>query len=46
MLSALEGNFSITWLALLPAAVMFLLPLFKVPIKLAMLGSIAVAAVQ
>lgn len=45
VLSALEGNFSITWLALLPAAVMFLLPLFKVPIKLAMLGSIAVAAV-
>lgn len=45
VLAALEGNFSITWLALLPAAVMFLLPLFKVPIKLAMLGSIAVAAV-
>ncbi len=45
VLSALEGNFSITWLALLPAAVMFLLPMFKVPIKLAMLGSIAVAAV-
>ena len=45
VLSALEGNFSITWLALLPAAVMFLLPLFKVPIKMAMLGSIAVAAV-
>lgn len=45
VLSALEGNFSITWLALLPAAVMFLLPLFKVPIKLAMLGSIVVAAV-
>ena len=45
VLSALEGNFSITWLALLPAAVMVLLPLFKVPIKLAMLGSIAVAAV-
>ena len=45
VLSALEGNFSITWLSLLPAAVMFLLPLFKVPIKLAMLGSIAAAAV-
>lgn len=45
VLSALEGNFSITWLALLPAAVMFLLPMFKVPIKLAMLGSIAAAAV-
>ena len=45
VLSALEGNFSITWLSLLPAAVMFLLPLCKVPIKLAMLGSIAAAAV-
>ena len=45
VLSALEGNFSISWTALLPAAVMFLLPLCKVPIKLAMGGSIAVAAV-
>ena len=31
-------------LRLLPAAVMFLLPLFKVPIKWAMAGSIAVSA--
>ena len=45
VLSALESNFSISWTALLPAVVMFLLPLCKVPIKLAMAGSIAVAAV-
>ena len=34
-----------SWTALLPAAVMFLLPLFKTPIKLAMCASIACAAV-
>lgn len=45
VLDSLQGNFSITWLSLLPAAVMFLLPLLKVPIKLAMLGSIAVSSV-
>ena len=44
VLDALEGGFSLSWLALLPAAVMFLLPLFKVPIKWAMAGSIAVSA--
>ncbi len=44
-LSALQGRFSITWTALLPAVIMFLLPLFKVPIKLAMAASIAAAAV-
>ena len=45
VLDALRGSFSISWLALLPAAVMFLLPLCKVPIKWAMAGSIAVSAV-
>ena len=45
VLDSLRGSFSITWVTLLPAAVMFLLPLFKVSIKLAMLGSIAVSAV-
>ena len=45
VLSALESSFVISWPALLPAAVMFLLPLFKVPIKAAMASSIAVAAV-
>ena len=44
VLDALEEGFSLSWLALLPAAVMFLLPLFKVPIKWAMAGSIAVSA--
>ena len=44
-LSALTENFTISWPALLPAAVMFLLPLFKVPIKPAMGVSIALAAV-
>ncbi len=45
VLDALRGSFSLSWLALLPAAVMFLLPLCKVPIKWAMAGSIAVSAV-
>ena len=45
VLASLRGGFSISWTALLPAAVMFLLPLFKVPIKLAMCASIACAAV-
>ncbi len=44
-LSALTDHFSISWTALLPAVIMFLLPLFKAPIKLAMGASIAVAAV-
>ena len=44
-LDALTGRFAISWTALLPAAVMFLLPLFRVPIKLAMGASIAAAAV-
>ena len=45
VLASLRGGFSISWTALLPAAVMFLLPLFKTPIKLAMCASIACAAV-
>lgn len=45
VLSALTDNFSMSWTALIPAAVMFLLPLFKVPIKPAMGASIAAAAV-
>ncbi len=45
VLASLRGGFAISWTALLPAAVMFLLPLFKVPIKLAMGASIACAAV-
>jgi len=44
VLASLRGSFAISWTALLPAAVMFLLPLFKVPIKAAMGGSIAAAA--
>lgn len=43
-LSSLNQSFVISWPALLPAAVMFLLPLVKVPIKAAMGASIAVAA--
>ena len=45
VLRALTENFSISWTALLPAAVMFLLPLCRVPIKWAMAASIAAAAV-
>ncbi len=43
-LAALTDRFAVSWTALLPAAVMFLLPLLRVPIKLAMGASIAVAA--
>ena len=45
VLASLRGGFAISWTALLPAAVMFLLPLFKAPVKLAMGASIACAAV-
>jgi len=45
VLSSLEANFTISWTVLLPAVVMFLLPICKVPIKLSMAVSIAVAAV-
>ena len=44
VLTALTEGFTISWTALIPAAVMFLLPLFKVPIKWAMAASIAAAA--
>lgn len=45
VLSALTDSFAVSWTALLPAAVMFLLPLFKAPIMAAMGASIAAAAV-
>lgn len=45
VLAALRENFSITALTLLPAAIMFLLPLFKVPIKIALIVSSSVSAV-
>ena len=45
VLAALESNFTIAWPVLLPAIVMFLLPIMKVPIKISMAVSIAVAAV-
>lgn len=44
VLSALREHFRLSWTALLPAAVMFLLPLLKVPIKPAMGASILTAA--
>ncbi len=45
ILASLKNAFSISWTALLPAAVMFILPLLKVTIRKTMLCSIAVAAV-
>lgn len=45
VLVSLTDAFSISWTALLPAVVMFILPLCKVPIRITMLCSIAVAAV-
>ena len=45
VLAALTDTFALSWTALLPAAVMFLLPLAKVPIRLTMVISIAVSAV-
>lgn len=44
VLNALEQSFTISWPVLLPAVVMLVLPLFKVPIKLAMAASIVTAA--
>lgn len=44
VLTALEQSFTISWPVLLPAMVMLVLPLFKVPIKLAMAASIVTAA--
>lgn len=45
VLAALENAFSVSWTALLPAALMFVLPLLKIPIRRTMLCSIAAAAV-
>ena len=45
VLISMTDAFSISWTVLLPAAVMFVLPLCKVPIRISMLCSILVAAV-
>ncbi len=45
VLSSMSDAFRISWTALLPAAVMLVLPLCKIPIRISMLCSIAVAAV-
>lgn len=44
VLSALEERFQLTWPALLPAIVMFLLPLARINIKISMAVSILVSA--
>ena len=44
MAQAVERAFVLSWAALLPAAVMLVLPLLHVPIRATMLGSIAAAA--
>ena len=44
VLGALEARFALSWQTLLPAAIMFLLPLFKVPIYWAIAASAAAAA--
>lgn len=44
VLTSLRSAFSISWATLLPAAVMFILPLLKVSIRITMLCSIAVSA--
>ena len=44
VLSSMKAAFAISWVALLPAVVMLVLPLCKVPIRRSMLCSIAVAA--
>lgn len=45
VLEALEGRFALSWWTLLPAAVMFLFPLFRVPIHWTITASAAAAAV-
>ena len=45
VLDALEGRFTLSWWTLLPAVIMFLLPLFKVPIHWTITASTAAAAV-
>lgn len=44
VLTSMRDAFSISWIALLPALIMFILPLCKVPIRISMLCSITVAA--
>lgn len=41
--SALSDNFSLHWLTLLPALLMMVLPLLKVPVKQAMLASVVIS---
>ena len=45
VLGALEGRFTLSWWTLLPAAIMFLLPLFRVPIHWTIAASAAAATV-
>ena len=45
VLGALEERFVLSWWTLLPAAIMFLLPLFKVPIQWTITASAAAAAI-
>jgi len=45
VLSTLSSHFSLHWIVLLPAALMLVLPLAKVPVKWAMAASVAVAFV-
>lgn len=45
VLTALGSAFTVSWVALIPAVVMFVLPLLKVSIRITMLCSIVVAAV-
>lgn len=45
VLGALKGRFVMSWWTLIPAAVMFLLPLFKVPVQWTITASAAAAAV-
>ena len=44
VLGALEDRFVLSWRAMVPAAIMFLLPLFKVPIQWTIAASAAAAA--
>ncbi len=44
-MASLQENFVISWVVLLPALAMLLLPFFKVPIKLSMAVSIVIALV-
>lgn len=46
VLGALEARFALSWQTLVPAAVMFLLPLFKVPIHWTITASAAAAVVS